>query len=123
MRSLREFLGQRVRVTVDRPVGSRHPTWGFYYRLNYGFVAGTRAADGEPIDAYVLGVERPLEEFDGLCIAVIEREDDVEDKLIVAASGTGWDEAAIRAETRFVEQYFESGIVVAESQGLSDGRE
>lgn len=44
---------------------------------------GTIAPDGEEIDAYVLGVFEPKEEFTGTCIAVIHRTNDDDDKLIV----------------------------------------
>ncbi len=37
---LRSVLGRHVRVTVDRPVGSRHPDHkDVVYSLNYGYVA------------------------------------------------------------------------------------
>lgn len=52
-------------------------------------MAGETAPDGEDLDAYVLGVDRPLDIFRGLVIAVIHREDDVEDKLVVAPEGCG----------------------------------
>lgn len=50
-------------------------------------MAGEPAPDGEDLDAYVLGVDRPLDIFRGLVIAVIHREDDVEDQLVVAPEG------------------------------------
>ena len=33
-----EFLNKDVRVIIDRPMGSKHPTHGFIYPLNYGYV-------------------------------------------------------------------------------------
>ena len=69
----RSYLGQRVSVQIDRPLESRHPTRGFRYAVNYGFVPGTIASDGEELDAYVLGVREPLPAFTGRCIAVVHR--------------------------------------------------
>lgn len=49
------YLGQPVRVVVDRPLGTRHPRMGFVYEVNYGYLPETTAGDGAEIDAYVLG--------------------------------------------------------------------
>lgn len=38
------------------------------------------ALDGEEQDAYVLGVTKPLNEFEGVILAIIHRINDVEDK-------------------------------------------
>jgi inorganic pyrophosphatase len=43
------------------------------------------AGDGEPVDAYILGVDAPVQKFTGKVIAVIHRLNDVEDKLVVAS--------------------------------------
>ena len=58
----------KVKVIVDRPMGSRHPEHGFIYPVNYGYVPGTFAEDGEEIDAYVLGEFEPLDSYDGLSL-------------------------------------------------------
>ena len=57
---LKKFLGKKVEVTIDRPLGSKHPRWKFKYPLNYGYIKGIKAPDGEWIDAYVLGINKPL---------------------------------------------------------------
>ena len=50
------MLGEIVTVTVDRPLGSFHPEHhDLYYPVNYGFIEGTLADDGEEEDAYILG--------------------------------------------------------------------
>ena len=83
------------------------------YPVNYGFVPWTKAPDGHPIDAYVLGVDHPLERCSAKVIAVIRRKDDVEDKIVVAVSGE-WDRAAIENATQFQEQYFDSWVEIPE---------
>ena len=40
------------------------------YPVNYGFVEGVIAGDGENQDAYVLGTDGPIESFQGKVIAV-----------------------------------------------------
>ena len=56
------FLGRVVRVEIDRPLGSRHPRWGFIYPVNYGFVPDTPAPDGDDLDAYVQECMQELSE-------------------------------------------------------------
>ncbi len=78
------YLGKLVTVTVDRPLGSPHPDYPeTVYTVNYGFVEDVTAPDGEPQDAYILGVDTPLESFTGMVIGVILRNDDNEDKWVV----------------------------------------
>ncbi|MEM7487892.1 MAG: inorganic diphosphatase [Pseudomonadota bacterium] len=106
------WIGRPFVVHVDRPLGSFHPRFpGLRYRVNYGFVPGTRAADGHPIDAYVLGPARPLRRFRGICRAILHRADDVEDKLVIALPGLPLDDAAIRAATPFQERFFQTTIL------------
>ena len=105
-----DYIGQVVEVCVDRPLGSRHPEFGFQYPVNYGFVPGTRSADGEELDAYVLGPAEPLSAFEGRCIAVVHRLDDDDDKLVVVPEGRQFTDAEIRRATHFQERYFTSSI-------------
>ena len=107
---IRAFIGTRVNVKIDRPIGSKHPQWEFRYPLNYGYVLGTMGEDGEPIDTYVLGVTTPPEEFSGVCIAVIHRFQD-EDKLVVAPEGQNYSDEHIAELTDFQEKYFRSVII------------
>ncbi len=108
-----EYIGQRVLVRIDRPLGSAHPKFGFSYAVNYGFIPGTTSGDGEELDAYVLGIASPLEEFVGECIAVIERKAERDDKLIVVPAGVRFSEEEIRSLVSFQEKYFESVILLS----------
>jgi inorganic pyrophosphatase len=105
------FLGKTVQVVMDRPLGSSHPRAGFYYPVNYGYIPDTRAADGEELDAYYLGFDMPLAEAVGVCIAIIHRHDDDDDKLVVVPDGLTLTDAEIRAATHFQEQWFQSEIL------------
>ena len=107
----RPFLGRHVVVVMDRPLGSRHPRHGFVYRVNYGYVPGTLAPDGAPLDAYVLGVAVPLARAEGVAIAVIHRDDDDDDKLVVVPEGVALSDAKIMAAVRFQEQFFKTCVV------------
>jgi inorganic pyrophosphatase len=109
----RTYLGQVVAVQIDRPQGSTHPEHGFLYPVNYGYVPGTRAPDGEELDAYVLGTTEPLDSFCGRCIAIVHRLDDDDDKLVVVPEGVAITDEQILADTYFQEQFFESQIIRA----------
>jgi inorganic pyrophosphatase len=107
------YIGKVVTVTIDRPLGSRHPRYGdIVYPLNYGYIASTLSGDGMPIDAYVLGVDEPVSEIQAVVIAVILRTNDREDKLIVAPEGMSFTVEQIKALVEFQERFFESDVVV-----------
>ena len=79
------MIGKIVKVTVDRSLGSYHPEHkDMYYPINYGYIEGIMAPDGEEQDAYILGVDKPVSEFTGKIIAIIHRYDDVEEKWVVS---------------------------------------
>lgn len=105
------YLGQTVKVKMDRPLGTKHPKHGYIYEVNYGYIPNTISGDGEELDAYVLGEHTPLEEFEGEVIAIIHRTNDDDDKLVVVAKGKNYTDEQIRALTEFQEQWFESVII------------
>lgn len=113
---LMSFLGQRVTVTIDRPLGSRHPRYpDLVHPINYGFAPGTVSGDGMPVDAYLLGVDKPIDQAEGIVIAVIARADDVEDKLVVTPAGEQHTAAQIMEQVKFQERYFKSRVITQEA--------
>ncbi len=107
----KKYLGQTVKVKIDRSLGTKHPKHGFVYCLNYGFIPDTFAPDGEEIDAYVLGVFDVVGEFEGDCIAIIHRTNDDDDKLVVVPKGLQYSDEQIKALTEFQERFFQSEII------------
>ena len=106
-------IGRTITVTVDRPLGSYHTEHkDMYYPINYGYVEGVMAPDGEEQDAYILGVAEAREEFTGTVIAVVHRDDDVEEKWIVAPAGMTFTEEQIKEQIHFQERYFNSEIMM-----------
>lgn len=107
------MLGNIVKVIVDRPLGTYHPKHkDIYYSVNYGYVQGIIAPDGEEQDAYILGVSEPVEEFVGRVIAIIHRFDDVEEKWVVAPEGVSFTKDEIMKQVEFQEQYFHVEIIM-----------
>lgn len=106
-----KYLGKTVSVTMDRPLGSRHPKHGFVYKANYGFLPGTVSGDGEEIDAYVLNIDRPLQNYTGKCTAVIHRTDDNDDKLVIIPQEDEISDLEIETQTAFQEKWFKHIII------------
>lgn len=105
------MIGNIVRVLVDRPLGTCHPKYeNIHYTVNYGYIQGIMAPDGEEQDAYILGVNEPVEEFVGKVIAVIHRLDDVEEKWVVAPEDVSFTSDEIMRQVAFQEQYFRTEI-------------
>lgn len=98
-----------IKVIIDRPLGSRHPDHGFVYELNYGYVEGIIAPDNEEQDVYVLGESEPLKEYEGELIAIIKRNNDIEDKWVVA--NRDFTVGEIKRLTHFQEQWFDIEII------------
>ncbi|EFU5042865.1 inorganic pyrophosphatase [Listeria monocytogenes] len=102
---------QTLNVTIDRPIAYTDK-FGNVYPLNYGFVEGIIGGDGEEQDVYVLSreISEPIDTFQGDLIAVITRNDDVEDKWVVSAPNENFTIEEIREKVHFIEQYFDSEI-------------
>ncbi|WP_196802977.1 GNAT family N-acetyltransferase [Candidatus Stoquefichus massiliensis] len=97
-----------IHVIVDRPLGTYHPKHiDLYYPVNYGYIEGIMAGDGEEQDAYILGIDEPVKEFDGELYAIVHRINDVEDKWIVVPQGYQISKEQIEDAIDFQEQYFQ----------------
>lgn len=105
---IRELMGKTVRVVVDRPIGYDHN--GLVYPINYGYIPGIMAGDGEAQDAYILGIDEPLTEFEGQVVGAARRKNDLEDKLIVALPGQRYHQGQVAEAVHFQERYFISTI-------------
>ena len=102
------MIGDIVKVTVDRPLGSYHPEHkDMYYPINYGYIEGIMSPDKEEQDAYILGVDEPVKEFTGRIIAIIHRLDDLEEKWVVAPENLFFSKEEIIAQVLFQEKYFQ----------------
>ncbi|MCL5733306.1 MAG: inorganic diphosphatase [Patescibacteria group bacterium] len=107
----KKYLGKEVNVVIDRPFGSKHPKHGFAYDANYGFIEGVKAPDGEELDAYYLGVQKPIQSAKGICIAVAHRKDNDDDKLIVVPKEVIMSDEQIMSAIHFQEQWFDTEII------------
>jgi inorganic pyrophosphatase len=94
-------------------LGSLHPRHpDICYPINYGYIEGILAPDGEEQDAYILGIDCPAKESTGQIIAISHRQNDVEDKWVVAPEGMTFTKDQILAATYVQEQYFDISVIV-----------
>ncbi|MBR5974437.1 MAG: GNAT family N-acetyltransferase [Clostridiales bacterium] len=112
-RDYSDVIGKTVSGTIDRPINSAHPNHpDMIYPINYGYVDGIFAADGDEQDVYVFGTEEPLSKFEGKVVGVIHRLNDCEDKWIVSLDGNPVDRDTILRTTEFQEQYYMSELYI-----------
>ena len=111
-----EDMLQLIESIRDRGVitpASYHPEYkDMYYPINYGYIEGVMAPDGEEQDAYILGVNEPVKKFTGKIIAIVRRKDGIEEKWVVVPDGVTFSKEEIRRQIHFQEQYFDSEIVM-----------
>lgn len=104
-----------VKVKIDRAIGYKDK-FGTVYPVNYGFVEGVIAGDGEEQDVYIISKEinEELVVFEGEVVAVIYRKDDIEDKWVATKIGEKLSYKEIKKSVEFLEQYFDSEIKMLE---------
>jgi len=113
---VKSYLGEEIDIEIDRPIGFVHKKekYSLEYKINYGFIPGVLGGDGEELDVYLLGVSEPVERYHCRVIAIVHRENDVEDKLVAAPVGMTFTEAQVVEAINFQEQYYDTHIEMAE---------
>lgn len=115
---VRPYLGKTVTIEIDRPIGYIHYKEGrdrpLVYPINYGYIPGVLGGDGEELDVYLLGVDVPVERYTGRIVGIAYREDDVEDKLIMAPTGHVYSTEEMAEAIQFQEMYYHTRV-----EGLS----
>ena len=106
------YLGKTVKVEIDRPVGYVHRKGEktLVYPINYGFIPGVLGGDGEELDIYLLGIDKPVSSFTGRIIGIVYRANDVEDKLVMAPEGVTFTAEEIAKAVYFQEKYYDTTI-------------
>ena len=67
------MLGRYVRVRVTAPIFSKDKKYGFTYELNFGEIDYVTSRRRIKLKAFILGINHPVETFDGRVIASFEK--------------------------------------------------
>lgn len=117
----KSIIGKKVHCVVDRPMNSYHPEKkNIFYPINYGYVEGIIGGDGEEQDVYIFDIDKPIKSIDAYVIGIIHRTNDNEDKWVVSPKKRKITEDEIREKTNFMEQWFESEIIIESADILEE---
>lgn len=105
-----QWLGKKVDIVFDRPIGFQSKPEYTPYPINYGYIKNIYSLDGGEVDCYYLDSDEPLETTSGEVVAVVKRFDDVENKLVISNKRRSKEE--IKEAINFIEQYFDSIILM-----------
>lgn len=109
---VKSYLGKTVDIKIDRPIGYVHQKekYSLTYPINYGYIPGVLGGDGEELDVYLMGVDKPVSEYKVKIIGIVHRENDVEDKLIAAPENMNFNQAQIAEAIHFQEKYYKTHV-------------
>lgn len=109
---VKSYLGKTVDIKIDRPIGYVHKKekYSLTYPINYGYIPDVLGGDGEELDVYLLGVNRPVTEYKAKIIGIAHRKNDVEDKLIASPINKVFYQNEIAEAIHFQEQYYKTKI-------------
>ena len=108
MTIMHRLLGQEVTVTIDNPINSNNNGISDKpFPVNFGYISDAFNEEGEAVKAYVIGVNIPLESFNGRVIALIFRNQENEFLVVVAPVNMIFTKDAIKKLTHFQEQYYD----------------
>ncbi|MCI7622538.1 MAG: inorganic pyrophosphatase, partial [Bacilli bacterium] len=71
-----------------------------------------KALDNEYQDVYVIGVEKPIKTFRGKVIGIINRINDIEDKLVVCDKNKSFTLEQIKGMVNYQEKFFNGKIIL-----------
>ncbi len=106
------YLGKIVTIEIDRPIGTVHHKGEktLIYPINYGYIPEVFGGDGEELDVFLVGVDKPVSSYTGKIIGIVYRADDIEDKLIMAPEGVSFCAEEMARAVYFQEKYYQSTI-------------
>ncbi len=109
---VQSYLGKTVDISIDRPIGYVHKKekYTLVYKINYGYIPGVLGGDGEELDVYVLGVDKPIQSIKAKIIGICYRRNDCEDKLVAVPENVSFTKEQIEQAVHFQEQYYDTYV-------------
>ncbi|MFA6535339.1 MAG: inorganic diphosphatase [Candidatus Babeliales bacterium] len=78
-------LLEKSEIIIERPKNTAHPKYPtFIYPVDYGFLKGTKASDGNEIDIWVGTSE--IKEINGILCTIDPIKNDLETKIVYACT-------------------------------------
>lgn len=108
---LKEIIGQKVHVYIDKSIGTLNKENNIIYKVNCGHIKDFKSVDGNFLKVYVLGLNEKVKEVDGSVYAVIYHVNDTEDKLIITGDNTNYTNKEIRQYIDFIEKQYKYKII------------
>ena len=89
---VKSYLGKTVTIGIDRPIGYIHKKGSkvLHYPINYGHIPRVLGGDGEELDVYLLGVDRPVEQYTCRIIGIAHRENNIPSGAAISLSSTSF---------------------------------
>lgn len=102
------FIGKIVCGKTVFAIGDCHPSFpDLVYPINFGTVDISNIQ----MDAYLIGIDTPVEEFKGRIIAVLKSEEKIGDKLVVSIGNRNYTDEEIKGCINFRERFFDYEII------------
>lgn len=112
-----ENLGKIVTVIVEHTIGENHPLYpDTQYFANYGYVEEVLKQTGEFQNAYIYGVDEPVDSFRGIVIAMIYRKGEDGSQWVVGRQGETIHHSKIQKLVGFQEQFYDTKFIFADEQ-------
>ncbi|MDO5402996.1 MAG: NUDIX hydrolase [Eubacteriales bacterium] len=100
-----------ITMKVEYPIGSvSGDDPSMVYPVNFGYAYG--AADQEKQEVYLLGVDVPVEEYTGVIIARVHRNNDTKTLLVAAPENIRYNRQQIEEMIYFQEKYYDYDIEI-----------
>ncbi len=97
---LNEYLGKNIKVTINK-------------NLNSGYFTDLKTPNNKYQNVYVIGVKKPIKEFEGKVIAIINRIDEIENILVVSYNNKKYTKEEILKLINYEDKKYKSKITLA----------
>lgn len=102
-----------ITMKVVYPIGSISKSDpSMIYPVNFGYACGVSSANAERQEVYLLGVDIPVEEYTGVLIAKVHRNNDAGTLWIIAPENIRYNRQQIEEMIYFQEKYYDYEVEI-----------
>lgn len=107
------YIWNNVKIYITNIIWTQDWENNIVFPVNYGFTKDN--SGNKEWNAYLLGINEPIEEYNWYCIAVIQRENSIDDQLIIAPKWQDFTTEQIKKYINFQEKKFKYQIITKDS--------